>query len=174
MVDIPTLITAVAGSSLIAGYLQLQVERRQGRMSRSDIVKALRQVELRRWAKDDDNTLEGFNSSARELEVTALVTGVRRDVTETYLAWAYVGGRRSFESMEERGDYDAGGGAIDSNLAIGIDKLARLVADSAWRPLYHKLFGKRDLKAIEEYLDTHVDERYQEWASQTPWRRHAR
>jgi hypothetical protein len=173
MVDIATVVTAVAGSSLIAGYLQLQGERRQGRTSRSDIVKALRQVESARWARDD-NTLEDLNNTAREFEVTALVTGIRRDVTETYLTWAYVGARRSFESMEERGDYEGGGGAIDSKLAIGIDKLARLVGDSAWRPLHHRILGGRELRDVEKYLHAEVDERYREWASQTPWRRHTR
>jgi hypothetical protein len=173
MVDIATVVTAVAGSSLIAGYLQLQGERRQGRTSRSDIVKVLRNVEEARWA-DGTNHIDNFNKAARELEVTALVTGVRQDVTEAYLTWAHVGARRSFESLDEAGGDPEYGGGIDPRLAKGIDRLARLVGDSAWRPIHHKFRAKRDLKAVEEYLEREVPPRFKDWAARTPWRRHTR
>jgi hypothetical protein len=170
MIDVPTLITAVAGSSLIAGAIQVQGERRLGRTSRSDILKALRTTEEARWA-DGTNTVEQFKIAARELEVTALVTGVRQDVIEAYLTWAYVGADTSFTSLDLHGGDPEVGGGINTRLAIAIDRLARLVSDSAWRPFRHKVLGRYDLKAANKHIEETLSDGFKEQAKRTPWRR---
>lgn len=173
MIDASTLITALVSGGLVASYLQISSERRALRSTRADLLRKLAAVESARWANlSDTEATESFRHAARELEVTAMVTGFSQEVVHLYLAWAQVASWESHEDLDRNPDPEYGGG-ISTDLAKIVTILAQLLSDSAWHPYSIRWTRRSRLKDIRAQI-AELPATMRSAAKRTAWSRNSK
>lgn len=123
-------------TGLVGPYLLRYAERRQ---ARANVHRALVDVERLREAKVDSDHNE-FNRAVRELEATALIAGLPRDLVQAYTALAETYWRASSLEMDAWG---FGKQRMPMQLSYCVGKAAETLTDAAWQPLLARATQRR-------------------------------
>jgi hypothetical protein len=129
-------------TSLLAPYIIQGSERRK---RRAEVLDALSQVELNRWAASPHID---FRNSVRELRTTALICRTDRKMTEHYIYLASVCRFSSERDYEESNQPVELKGMIPSDLSNLATQAADALVILLWHPWRSKPFKKKKLKSL--------------------------
>jgi hypothetical protein len=147
VVDVGQLVGGALGGALASSILgPLFSQRSERRNLRADVLRAVGEVERRRWTPEDR---VAFRAAVDSCRAAALVAAVNRDIVDRYLGYAEVGRRTSEWTAEHMPDED-GGGSIPSELGDLIRITADVLVDHVWHPHRSRWSIGRNLRKIHK------------------------
>ena len=144
-IDVAGLAGGALGGAVATSILgPVVAQRRERRDTRADVLRAISNLEIARWAPRE---WDGFRQGVSALWATALVANAPRTLVGEYIQLAYVARRTSESSWLEMPEEGHGGG-IPPVLSDLARDAAEMVIDHVWHPYRRRPFIRSDLKRL--------------------------
>lgn len=142
--DVGQLVGGAFGGAVASSILgPMIVQRTELRGLRAAALRAVADVESKRWAPGD---FRAYRDAVVTFRSEALVARVDRRVVERYILLSYVARQRSDQDHEEL-QSDEHGGGISPELNSVVRQAANLVVTTLWQPWRSRLSIKKSLAA---------------------------